>query len=81
MIEALAAEMPEVSVSGIAAGVQLAANAPELFPERAIRSEAARRGAQLEFLSDCYLGPAPQVSSMLLGYAQPSEARYMWRGE
>ena len=74
LLTALAAEMPEAVVSGIAAGLHATVRLPVACNEAAIRVEAQRRSIALEFLSEHYVGSRPGPAVMLLGYARSPES-------
>jgi GntR family transcriptional regulator/MocR family aminotransferase len=74
LAEALIEALPEVRVHGIRAGLHVTV---QLLPgdrARAIRDEAARRGAAVTAMSDYYLDPTDDSSMLLLGFGRSSEA-------
>jgi GntR family transcriptional regulator/MocR family aminotransferase len=74
LVEALATELPEAKVDGIAAGLHATVRLPSEYDEAAIRRETASRGIALEFLSDHCIGPATGPPTLLLGYGRSSES-------
>ena len=74
LVKALAVEIPEAEVSGIAAGLHATVRLPGRHDEQAIRDAAARRGVALEFLSEHYVGPQDGPATLLLGYARHPES-------
>jgi GntR family transcriptional regulator/MocR family aminotransferase len=74
LIDALAAEMPEVEVRGIAAGLHATVVLSGDDDERAILEEARRRGIALEILGQHRIVPRDGRATLLLGYARMSEA-------
>ena len=74
LVKALAVELPEAEVSGIAAGLHATVRLPGRHDEQAIRDAAARRGVALEFLSEHYVGPQDGPATLLLGYARHPES-------
>jgi GntR family transcriptional regulator/MocR family aminotransferase len=74
LVKALAVDLPEAAVSGIAAGLHATVRLPGRHDEQAIRNAAARRGVALEFLSEHYVGPQEGPATLLLGYARHPES-------
>ena len=73
LVQALAAELPEAEVLGIAAGLHATVRLPAgAGAEAAIRAEAARRRIQLEVMGD-YRPDHDGPATLMLGYAQMSE--------
>jgi GntR family transcriptional regulator / MocR family aminotransferase len=73
LVEALAEELPEARVEGIAAGLHATVRLPDGDDERAIAEEAARRRVAIEVMADYRSGPAG-APTLLLGYGQITEA-------
>jgi GntR family transcriptional regulator / MocR family aminotransferase len=74
LLSALRAELPEVEVSGISAGLHANARFPRRLDEIAILERATRRDMGLSFLRRHYLGAAPDESTLLLSYANLPES-------
>lgn len=74
LIDALAAEMPEASVKGIAAGLHATVGLSADDDEHAILEEARRRGIALEILAQHRLVPRAANATLLLGYARMPES-------
>ena len=74
LLEALAAEMPEAEVQGIAAGLHATVVLSGDEDERAILEEARHRGIALEILGQHRLVPRAGSATLLLGYARMPEA-------
>lgn len=74
LVAALAEELPQARVDGIAAGLHAAVRLPADYDEAAIRRETARHGIALEFLSDHCVGPPAGPPTLLIGYGRNSES-------
>ena len=74
LIKALAEELPEAEVDGIAAGLHATVRLPSSYDEPAIRRETTGRGIALEFLSDHCVGQVTGSPTLLLGYGRSSES-------
>jgi GntR family transcriptional regulator / MocR family aminotransferase len=72
LVAALAEELPEAQVEGIAAGLHATVRLPEGDDERAILDEAMRRRVAIEGMADYRTG-APGAPTLLLGYGQIAE--------
>jgi GntR family transcriptional regulator / MocR family aminotransferase len=72
LVEALAEELPEASVEGIAAGLHATVRLPEGDDELAIAAEAKRRRIAIEVMADYRSGTAG-APTLLLGYGQIAE--------
>jgi len=72
LVEALADELPEARVEGIAAGLHATVRLPDGDDERAIAEEAARRHVAIEVMADYRTGMAG-APTLLLGYGQIAE--------
>jgi len=72
LVEALADELPEARVEGIAAGLHATVRLPDGDDERAIAEEAARRHVAIEVMADYRTGTAG-APTLLLGYGQIAE--------
>jgi GntR family transcriptional regulator/MocR family aminotransferase len=73
LIHALADALPEVAVSGVAAGLHVTVRMPDGDDERAIRKQALLRGIELETMSDFRQRGTERPPELLLGYAQMPE--------
>ena len=69
LVEALADELPEARVEGIAAGLHATVRLPDGDDELAIAEEAARRHVAIEVMADYRTGTAGPPT-LLLGYGQ-----------
>ncbi|MGB3335613.1 MAG: PLP-dependent aminotransferase family protein [Devosia sp.] len=74
LLTALKTELPEVDVSGISAGLHATVRFPRRLNEDAIGDSAGKRDMGVAFLRKHYLGAAPEESTLLLSYANMSEA-------
>jgi GntR family transcriptional regulator/MocR family aminotransferase len=72
LVAALAAELPEARVEGIAAGLHATVRLPDGDDELAIAEEAARRRVAIEVMAE-YRSGTPGAPTLLLGYGQISE--------
>jgi GntR family transcriptional regulator/MocR family aminotransferase len=70
LIEALAEAMPDVSVSGIAAGLHATVRLPDGYDEDAIVEEARRRRIEVGPMGENWADPAGRPPTLLLGYGQ-----------
>jgi GntR family transcriptional regulator/MocR family aminotransferase len=66
-VTALAEELPEATVHGIAAGLHVTVRLPHGHDQDAISAEARRRRVEIETLSDYAVSGPP---TLMLGYAQ-----------
>jgi GntR family transcriptional regulator/MocR family aminotransferase len=73
LVAALAKELPELTVRGIAAGLHATVELPDGLDEAAIRARARERSVDFEVLGDYRLGGAVLPPALLLGYANLSE--------
>jgi GntR family transcriptional regulator / MocR family aminotransferase len=73
LVAALADEVPEATVEGIAAGLHATVRLPDGDDERAIVQEAGRRRIALEALGAYRSGDATGAPTLLLGYGQIAE--------
>jgi GntR family transcriptional regulator/MocR family aminotransferase len=73
LVAALAEEVPEATVEGIAAGLHATVRLPDGDDERAIVQEAGRRRIALEAMGDYRAGGAGGAPTLLLGYGQIAE--------
>jgi GntR family transcriptional regulator/MocR family aminotransferase len=72
LVQALADELPEATVKGIAAGLHVTVEIPGV-DERALADEAARRRIRFNTMLD-YRDPAPPgAATLMLGYGQLAE--------
>jgi GntR family transcriptional regulator/MocR family aminotransferase len=74
LVAALAEQLPEAKVDGIAAGLHATVRLPPDHDEAAIRRESARRGIALELLADHCVVPTTGAPTLLLGYGRSSES-------
>ncbi|MEO6210591.1 MAG: PLP-dependent aminotransferase family protein [Gemmatimonadaceae bacterium] len=74
LIDALAVEMPEATVRGIAAGLHATVELSADNDERAILEEARRRGIAMGILAQHRLVPRAANATLLLGYARMPES-------
>lgn len=74
LLAALAAELPEVEVSGISAGLHATVRFPRRLDEETIQESARKRDMGLNFIRRHYLGPTPETSTLLLSYANMPES-------
>ena len=72
-IAALEAELPDATVSGIAAGLHLTVTLAAPVDETTLRSECGRRRVEISTLSDYEPGAFAERPTLLLGYAQVPE--------
>jgi GntR family transcriptional regulator/MocR family aminotransferase len=68
IVAALAEELPEAKVRGIAAGLHVVVELPAGDDEEAIRAEAIARGISLTTGGDHRAGPAEDPPTLMLGY-------------
>jgi GntR family transcriptional regulator/MocR family aminotransferase len=73
LLRALAAELPEATVHGIAAGLHATVRLPKRYDERAIYDEARRQGIAIGVLGDYRIRPRRTLPTILLGYARCAE--------
>jgi GntR family transcriptional regulator/MocR family aminotransferase len=73
LVAALAEELPDTRVRGIAAGLHATVELPDGARESAIRACARERSVDFEVLGDYRLGDAALAPALLLGYANLSE--------
>jgi GntR family transcriptional regulator/MocR family aminotransferase len=74
LIAALAEELPDTKVSGIAAGLHATVRLPDSDDEDAIVKEARRRRIEVGPMSENWADPAGRPPTLLLGYGQIQEA-------
>ena len=74
LLALLIAELPEVAVSGISAGLHATIRFPRRLNEAAILESANKRDMGLSFMRKHYLGAPPEESTLLLSYANMPEA-------
>ena len=74
LLEALAAELPEAAVHGIAAGLHATVELPGDHDEQAIYDEARRRRIDLDTMAGYRFSDIAGPATLLLGYAQIPEA-------
>jgi GntR family transcriptional regulator/MocR family aminotransferase len=73
LVEALADELPEAEVRGIAAGLHVTVELPATDDEEAILDEARRRRIALSTLGQYGSARAPGAPTLLVGYGQMPE--------
>jgi GntR family transcriptional regulator / MocR family aminotransferase len=73
LVAALAAQLPELPVEGIAAGVHLVLRLPHGCDDGAIVAEASRARIRVEALSSYYL-TATEESGLVIGYGRLNES-------
>ena len=74
LIEALADELPETAVSGIAAGLHATVRLPDSDDEAAIVEEARRRRIEVGPMAENWADPEGRPPALLVGYGQIQEA-------
>jgi GntR family transcriptional regulator / MocR family aminotransferase len=74
LVAAVAAHLPEASIGGIAAGLHATVALPYRLDEPAVSEAARRRGVAFDFISKYRDDPDTAPSTLLLGYADNSEA-------
>jgi GntR family transcriptional regulator/MocR family aminotransferase len=74
LLAALKSELPDAEIAGISAGLHATVQLPGEVEEAAIAARAEKRGIGLSFLSKHYLSKSPAQSTLLLSYANQSEA-------
>lgn len=70
LVDALANQLPEATVSGIAAGLHATVTLPDCHDEITIREYARQHRIELETLSDFGLAATGRSPALVLGYAQ-----------
>jgi GntR family transcriptional regulator/MocR family aminotransferase len=78
LVRALAEELPEARVEGIAAGLHATVRLPEGDDERAIAEEAARRRVAIDVMGE-YRSDQSGPPTLLLGYGQIADPS-IWPG-
>jgi GntR family transcriptional regulator/MocR family aminotransferase len=73
LVRALAQELPEARVTGIAAGLHVTVELPGVYDEAEIRREAARRGIRLATMRDYRAQGADGALTLMLGYGHMPE--------
>jgi GntR family transcriptional regulator/MocR family aminotransferase len=74
LIQALADELPDAVVSGIAAGLHATVRLPDSDDEAAIVEEARRRRIAVGSMAENWADPTGRPPTLLLGYGQIQEA-------
>jgi GntR family transcriptional regulator/MocR family aminotransferase len=74
IIQALADELPDATVRGVAAGLHVSVELLDGDDERTIREEAERRRIALEITGDYTPDAVGRPATLMLGYAQIPEA-------
>ena len=75
MVDALAAELPDAVVRGIAAGLHVTVELSPDDDEAAVCREARRRGIALSSMGDYRPPPTGLPPTLILGYSQMTEGR------
>jgi GntR family transcriptional regulator / MocR family aminotransferase len=73
LVQAIASELPEATVCGIAAGLHATVQLPADHNEQAILDQAQRRRIDLATMGEFWVQPGGGPPTLLLGYAQISE--------
>jgi GntR family transcriptional regulator / MocR family aminotransferase len=71
LVGALAREVPDVQVTGIAAGLHVLVRLPAARSEDDVIARAAQRGLALQGLADCRAGEQQLGPALIVGYATP----------
>jgi GntR family transcriptional regulator / MocR family aminotransferase len=71
LVSALGREVPEVAVSGIAAGLHAVVTLPPGVTEDAVTSRAAASGLALHGLATCRAGTQDVGPAVIVGYGTP----------
>ena len=74
LVSALAEELPDTRVSGIAAGLHATVRLPDSDDEAAIVEEARRRRIEVGPMAENWADPTGRPPTLLLGYGQIQEA-------
>jgi len=74
VIEAVSRELPDATISGIAAGLHATVTLAAGVDEAALRAECDRRRVAISTIGDYVEGAFAETPTLLLGYAQLSEA-------
>jgi GntR family transcriptional regulator / MocR family aminotransferase len=74
LVSALAEELPDTRVSGIAAGLHATVRLPDSDDEAAIVEEARRRRIEVGPMAEHWADPTGRPPTLLLGYGQIQEA-------
>jgi GntR family transcriptional regulator / MocR family aminotransferase len=74
LVAALAEELPDTTVSGIAAGLHATVRLPDSDDEAAIVAEARRRRIEVGPMAENWADPSGRPPTLLLGYGQIQEA-------
>jgi GntR family transcriptional regulator / MocR family aminotransferase len=75
LLSALARYLPEVTVLGAAAGVQLTVHFPAGYDIEALIERAEANRVKVEPLAPCYADPRDAPAGLMLGYANLGEAQ------
>jgi len=76
LVGALAREIPEVRVTGIAAGLHLLVQLPAGVAEEQVVQRATAHGLAVQGLADCRAGDQQLGPALIVGYATPPEHAY-----
>lgn len=74
LLALLSAELPEITVGGISAGLHVTVRFPRRLDEPGILESAGKRDIGVSFMREHYIGAAPDESTMLLSYANMPES-------
>jgi GntR family transcriptional regulator/MocR family aminotransferase len=74
LVHALAEELPEAVITGIAAGLHASVQLPEGSDAEAIREEAGRRRIMLNSMSDYRAETGADSTTLMVGYGSVPEA-------
>jgi GntR family transcriptional regulator/MocR family aminotransferase len=73
LVEALENALPEATIRGIAAGLNLTVELPDDYDEQAILAEARTRSIDLTTMGDFWIEPGSGPPTLLVGYGQLPE--------
>jgi GntR family transcriptional regulator/MocR family aminotransferase len=74
LLSALKSELPDAEIGGVTAGLHATVRLPVAVDEAAVMLRAEKRGIGLSFMSKHHLHVPPKTSTLLLSYANQSEA-------
>jgi GntR family transcriptional regulator/MocR family aminotransferase len=74
LLSALKSELPDAEIGGVSAGLHATVRLPVAVDEAAVMLRAEKRGIGLSFMSKHHLHAPPKTSTLLLSYANQSEA-------
>src|SRR5207244_13591449 len=73
LLDALARELPDARVTGVAAGLHAVVLLPAGIDEQAVVAEAAEREVEIAGLSSLFVRGSPPGPGLVLGYAALTE--------